>query len=122
VLEEFDETPLASASIAQVHTAKLRLDQGETKEVIVKVLRPGIEKTIRRDVELMYTFAALAQRYWPDGRRLRPIEVVREYEKTILDELNLQREAANASQLRRNFCAARCCTSRRSSGTGPGST
>ncbi len=103
VLEAFDETPLASASIAQVHTAELKLERGETKQVIVKVLRPGIEKTIRRDVQLMYVFAGLAQRYWPDGRRLRPVEVVREYEKTILDELNLQREAANASQLRRNF-------------------
>jgi ubiquinone biosynthesis protein len=99
VLDAFDETPLASASIAQVHTAALK----DGQEVIVKVLRPGIEKTIRRDVELMYVFAGLAQRYWPDGRRLRPVEVVREYEKTILDELNLQREAANASQLRRNF-------------------
>ena len=99
VLDAFDETPLASASIAQVHTAQLK----DGREVIVKVLRPGIEKVIRRDVELMYVFAGLAQRYWPDGRRLRPVEVVREYEKTIIDELNLQREAANASQLRRNF-------------------
>ncbi|WP_295884156.1 ubiquinone biosynthesis regulatory protein kinase UbiB [uncultured Thiohalocapsa sp.] len=99
VLGAFDETPLASASIAQVHAGELK----DGTEVIVKVLRPGIEKTIRRDVELMYVFAGLAQRYWPDGRRLRPVEVVREYEKTILDELNLQREAANASQLRRNF-------------------
>jgi ubiquinone biosynthesis protein len=103
VLDAFDETPLASASIAQVHTAELKLERGEIKQVIVKVLRPGIEKIIRRDVQLMYIFAGLAQRYWPDGRRLRPVEVVREYEKTILDELNLQREAANASQLRRNF-------------------
>jgi len=103
VLDAFDETPLASASIAQVHTAELKLERGEIKQVIVKVLRPGIEKIIRRDVQLMYVFAGLAQRYWPDGRRLRPVEVVREYEKTILDELNLQREAANASQLRRNF-------------------
>lgn len=99
VLDAFDETPLASASIAQVHTAQLK----DGREVIVKVLRPGIEKIIRRDVDLLYAFAGLAQRYWPDGRRLRPVEVVREYEKTILDELNLQREAANASQLRRNF-------------------
>ena len=99
VLDEFEEQPLASASIAQVHTGRLKDGQA----VIVKVLRPGIERIIRRDVDLMLTFAGLAQRYWPDGRRLRPVEVVREYEKTIFDELNLQREAANASQLRRNF-------------------
>ncbi len=99
VLDEFQEVPLASASIAQVHTGRLK----SGKEVIVKVLRPDIERIIRRDVDLMLTFAHLAQRYWPDGRRLRPVEVVREYEKTIFDELNLQREAANASQLRRNF-------------------
>jgi len=99
VLDAFDETPLASASIAQVHTAKLK----DGREIIVKVLRPGINRIIRRDVDLLFTFAHLAQRYWPDGRRLRPVEVVREYEKTIFDELNLLREAANASQLRRNF-------------------
>ena len=99
VLDAFDETPLASASIAQVHSARLK----DGREVIVKVLRPGIDKTIRRDVDLLFTVARLAQRYWPDGRRLRPVEVVREYEQTIFDELDLQREAANASQLRRNF-------------------
>jgi ubiquinone biosynthesis protein len=99
VLQEFDEIPLASASIAQVHTA--RLHNGDA--VVVKVLRPGIEKIIRRDVGLLYTIARLAQRYWKEGRRLRPIEVVEEYEKTIFDELDLMREAANASQLRRHF-------------------
>ncbi|MGB5736563.1 MAG: ubiquinone biosynthesis regulatory protein kinase UbiB, partial [Thiohalocapsa sp.] len=99
VLDAFDEQPLASASIAQVHTGRLKTGQ----EVIVKVLRPGIDRTIRRDVDLLYSFAGLVQRYFPDGHRLRPVEVVQEYEKTIFDELNLQREAANASQLRRNF-------------------
>ncbi len=99
VLDEFNETPLASASIAQVHTARLK----DGREVVVKVLRPDIDKIIRRDVGLLYIVAGLAQRYWKDGRRLRPVEVVREYEKTIFDELDLQREAANASQLRRNF-------------------
>jgi ubiquinone biosynthesis protein len=103
VLDDFDETALASASIAQVHTARFR----DGREVVVKVLRPGIEKTIRRDVGLLYIVAGLAQRYWKDGRRLRPVEVVQEYEKTILDELDLQREAANASQLRRNFLGSR---------------
>ena len=99
LLEEFDETPLASASIAQVHTARLK----DGKQVVVKVLRPGIEKTIKRDVDLLFTVARLAEKYWKDGRRLHPVEVVREYEKTIFDELDLMREAANASQLRRNF-------------------
>ena len=99
VLDEFDETPLASASIAQVHTARLKAG----REVVVKVLRPGIEKVIRRDVGLLYIIASLANRYWKEARRLRPLEVVRDYEKTILDELDLQREAANAAQLRRNW-------------------
>lgn len=99
VLDSFDEQPLASASIAQVHTAELK----DGRKVVVKVLRPGIERVIRRDVGLLYIIAGLADRYWKDGRRLRPIEVVRDYEKTILDELDLQREAANAAQLRRNW-------------------
>ncbi|MCU7929672.1 MAG: ubiquinone biosynthesis regulatory protein kinase UbiB [Candidatus Thiodiazotropha sp. (ex Codakia rugifera)] len=99
LLEAFDENPLASASIAQVHTARLK----NGKKVVVKVLRPNIEKTIRRDVDLLYTIAHLAEKYWKEGRRLRPVEVVQEYEKTIFDELDLMREAANASQLRRNF-------------------
>lgn len=96
---EFDEKPLASASIAQVHAATLR----DGRKVVVKVVRPDIVKVIRRDLTLLYTLADLAQRYWPDGRRLRPKEVVAEYEKTLMDELDLLREAANASQLRRNF-------------------
>ncbi len=95
----FDETPIASASIAQVHPARLR----DGREVIVKVVRPGIEEIIKRDVGLLYILAELAERYWKEGRRLRPREVIAEYEKTILDELDLVREAANASQLRRNF-------------------
>jgi ubiquinone biosynthesis protein len=96
---EFSTEPLASASIAQVHVARLL----NGREVVVKVLRPAIEKVIRRDVELLYIVASLAQRYWKEGRRLRPLEVVGEYEKTIFDELDLVREAANASQLRHNF-------------------
>ncbi len=99
VFAAFDEQPLASASIAQVHAARLRSGQ----EVVVKVVRPGIAKTIRRDVDLLYTIARLAQRYSKDARRLRPLEVVQEYDKTIFDELDLMREAANCSQLRRNF-------------------
>ncbi len=99
VFQSFDETPFASASIAQVHLAHLH----DGRQVIVKVVRPFIEKVIRRDVGLLYTLAELAERYWSEAKRLRPREVVAEYEKTILDELDLMREAANASQLRRNF-------------------
>ncbi|MCC6303359.1 MAG: ubiquinone biosynthesis regulatory protein kinase UbiB [Gammaproteobacteria bacterium] len=102
VFASFDEAPLASASIAQVHAAELP----DGRAVIVKVVRPGIRRVIRRDVGLLHTLADLAERYWPEGRRLRPREVVAEYEKTILDELDLMREAANASQLRRNFLAS----------------
>lgn len=95
----FDNEPFASASIAQVHGAQIE----DGTEVIVKVVRPGIKKIIQRDIALMYVMAELAERYSYNARRLRVIEVVSEYEKTIHDELNLQREAANASQLRRNF-------------------
>ncbi len=99
VFAEFDETPLAAASIAQVHVAKLR--SGE--DVVVKVIRPGVREKIVRDLEVMHVFARLARDYASEGRRLRPVEVVQEYEKTILDELDLMREAANAAQLKRNF-------------------
>jgi len=96
---DLDEVPLASASIAQVHAARLL----DGREVVVKVVRPNIEKVIRRDVSLLYIVADLAERYWSEGKRLHPMEVIAELEKTILDELDLMREAANASQLRRNF-------------------
>jgi len=99
VFSRFDDTPIASASIAQVHGACML----DGREVVVKVVRPDIERVIRRDLDLMHTFAALVQRYWDLGRRLRPVEVVNEFETTLLDELDLMREAANASQLRRNF-------------------
>lgn len=96
---EFDQDPLASASVAQVHGAKL-LDGAP---VVVKVIRPGIERVIRQDIRLLHLMARLLQRFWAEGPRLRPVEVVTDYEKTIFDELDMQREAANASQLRRNF-------------------
>ncbi len=99
LFQEFSEVPLASASIAQVHAARLK----DGREVVVKVLRPGVQRIIRSDLDLLYLIAGLAERYWRDARRLRPREVVSEYEKTILDELDLMREAANAAQLRRNF-------------------
>ncbi|MDP7569156.1 MAG: ubiquinone biosynthesis regulatory protein kinase UbiB [Arenicellales bacterium] len=95
----FDIQPLASASVAQVHGATLQ----DSTEVVVKVLRPGIEKVIERDLQLLYQLARLAQRHWPNARRLRPLEVVDDYDKTIHDELDMMREGANASQLRSNF-------------------
>lgn len=99
VFARFDRVPLAAASIAQVHTASLR----DGTEVIVKVLRPGVEEQIRRDLDVLHWVADLADRYWSHAKRLKPREVVDEYESTILDELDLMREAANAAQLRRNF-------------------
>jgi len=102
VFESFDETPLAAASIAQVHAA--RLPGG--LEVVVKVLRPGMRAMIERDLEVLHALADLAQRYSREGRRLRPREIVDEYQKTVLDELDLMREAANASQLKRNFAGS----------------
>jgi ubiquinone biosynthesis protein len=99
VFERFDDEPLAAASIAQVHTAKLKAGT----EVIVKVLRPGVEQQIERDLGVLRMLAGLADRYWEHGKRLRPLEVVDEYEHTIIDELDLMREAANTAQLKRNF-------------------
>ncbi len=96
---EFNQQPMASASVAQVHAATLPNGQ----RVVVKVIRPGIEKVIRQDLALMYLMAGLLERYWSEGQRLHPLEVVADYDATIHDELDLQREAANASQLRRNF-------------------
>ena len=95
----FERTPMASASVAQVHAATLH----EGQDVVVKVVRPDIEPIIRQDIALLYTLARLVEKFLPDGKRLRPVEVVADYEITILDELDLGREAANASQLRRNF-------------------
>lgn len=98
--DDFDIQPLASASIAQVHTARLK---SNGKEVVIKVIRPDILPVIQADLKLIYRLARWVPRLLPDGRRLRPTEVVREYEKTLIDELNLLRESANAIQLRRNF-------------------
>ncbi len=98
----FETEPLAAASIAQVHVAR-RLDG---REVIVKVLRPGMRGQIDRDLEVMHVLATMAQRWWPEARRLKPVAVVREYQQTIIDELDLMREAANASQLKRNFAGS----------------
>jgi len=99
VFARFDIEPHAAASIAQVHTAALQ----DGTEVIVKLLRPNVRPLIERDVDVLYAIAALADRYWPESKRLRPLEIVAEYEKTVLDELDLMREAANTAQLKRNF-------------------
>ena len=85
LFSEFEEEPLASASIAQVHAAKLKANN---EDVVVKVLRPDIRDTIVADMELLFSFANIIQRWLPDGRRLRPVEVVVEYRKTIVDELD----------------------------------
>lgn len=97
---EFEQTPLASASIAQVHTARLH---SQNQEVVIKVIRPNIEKQIEADLALMSQFASILVKLVSQSRRLRPVEVVQEYKKTLLDELDLLREGANAIQLRRNF-------------------
>jgi ubiquinone biosynthesis protein len=98
----FEREPVASASVAQVHLAALK----DGTEVAVKVLRPGIEGEIAKDVRLLETAARLLERLWPDARRLKPREVVAEFARHLDDELDLMREAANASLLRRNFAGS----------------
>ncbi len=98
VFEDFNTTPLASASVAQVHTAKLN-----GNEVVVKVLRPGIKKQIKKDIQLLFFIAKILNSSWSEAKRLKPVEVVEEYEKIIYAELDLLREASNASLLKRNF-------------------
>ena len=99
VFAEFNPTVLASASMAQVHAATLKTGE----DVVVKILRPNMRKLIARDLSLLKSMASLANRYWTESRRFKPKAVVHEFEQSLLDELDLQREAANASQLRRNF-------------------
>jgi ubiquinone biosynthesis protein len=95
----FESDPLASASVAQVHAATLK----DGSDVVVKAVRPNIKRVIGKDIALMYTLARLLAKYSQDGRRLRPVEVIADYEQVIYDELNLQAEGANASLLRHNF-------------------
>ncbi|MDP3705341.1 MAG: ubiquinone biosynthesis regulatory protein kinase UbiB [Legionellaceae bacterium] len=99
VFATFDPQPLASASIAQVHAATLKTGE----DVVVKVLRPNMRKIIEQDLSILKTIAKFADRYWSESKRLKPREIVNEFERNILDELDLQREAANGAQLRRNF-------------------
>jgi len=99
IFAHFDDNPLASASLAQVHAAVLKTGE----EVVVKIIRPRIAKRIQKDLKVMYMVADLLERVWIDGRRLHPVEVVEDYERTIMNELNLQLEAANQTQLRTNW-------------------
>ena len=104
----FDDESMAAASIAQVHTARLHANDGESEgaEVVVKVLRPDVHERVVRDVAVMYWLAGLAARFHPEADRLRPVEIVAEYERIITDELDLLREGANASQLGRNWAGS----------------
>ncbi len=99
---QFGAQPAASASVAQVHFAELH----DGSEVVVKILRPGIQDVIERDLELLHLLARLVDRYWAESRRLKPRELVAEYDQNIHDELDLMREAANASQLKANFAGS----------------
>ncbi|BAL22840.1 ubiquinone biosynthesis regulatory protein kinase UbiB [Azoarcus sp. KH32C] len=99
VFVNFARTPVASASVAQVHFAELP----DGTEVAVKILRPGIERVIEHDLALLETAAMMLDKLWVEGRRLKPREVVAEFSKYLHDELDLMREASNCSQLRRNF-------------------
>jgi len=99
VLHRFERTPVASASMAQVHFAELP----DGTKVAVKILRPGIDSVIAHDLALLDTAASLIEKLWADGRRLKPRELVAEYGRHLYDELDMMREAANCSQLRRNF-------------------
>ena len=102
IFGSFETSPLAAASIAQVHAATLK--NGD--EVVVKVLRPGMREVIDLDLEVLDALAKLADEYWIEARPVRPVEVVREYRKTVTDELDLMREAGNAAQLKRNFAGS----------------
>jgi ubiquinone biosynthesis protein len=99
LFKTFESRPVASASIAQVHLAVLQ----DGREVAVKVLRPRVEQAIAKDLALLQAAAGLAERLWSEARRLKPREVVAEFERHLEEELDLLREASNASQLRRNF-------------------
>lgn len=99
LFKTFDIKPLASASIAQVHVAQLT----DGSDVVIKVLRPGISKVIQQDIALMYLAAKIIQKLWRKAKRLKPVALVGEFEQTLLNEMDLSREAANASQLKRNF-------------------
>ena len=98
IFEDFEIEALASASVAQVHSAKL-----DGNEVVIKVLRPGIERIITKDINLMYFIANIIDKNWEEAKRLKPIEIVSEYEKVIFGELDLIKEASNANLLKKKF-------------------
>ena len=102
VFKSFDAESMASASVAQVHAAVLSIGSTD-REVVIKVIRPGIEEVISRDIRLMYFIARLVERFWRDARRLHPVAIVQDYEHTILGELDLRQEAANTARLRENW-------------------
>ena len=99
IFSRIDSEPLAAASIAQVHSAALM----DGTEVIIKILRPNIKNLIENDIAVLHILARLAQKYWHESAQIRPIEIVNEYEKTVINELDLKREAANTTKLKRNF-------------------
>lgn len=99
LFQSFEREPLASASVAQVHAARLL----DGSDVVVKIIRPHIEQTMARDIRLLDTGARWVERFVKSARRLKPVALVAEFARTLMDELDLSREAANASQLRRNF-------------------
>lgn len=110
IFASIDESPLASASVAQVHCAKLKPEHAiegkngiASEDVIIKILRPGIEQTIKSDLQVMYLFAGLLEKYWQRSAQLRPLDVIKEYDATISNELDLRREAANCVQMGTNF-------------------
>jgi ubiquinone biosynthesis protein len=103
IFASFDTQPLASASIAQVHPATLH----DGREAVVKIVRPGIAKQLRKDIDLLKAIAKLAEKFMQGGARIQPLKVVQEFETVVFDELDMQREAANASILRRNFKGSR---------------
>ena len=105
VFSEFSSDVMASASVAQVHAARLKTGE----QVVVKVIRPGIEKVIEEDLNLMMTIAKFVEKNFVDGKRLKLVQVVSDYRMTILDELDLMREAANAALIRRNFANSTIC-------------
>jgi ubiquinone biosynthesis protein len=103
IFASFDTQPLASASIAQVHPATLH----DGRKAVVKVVRPGIEIQLRKDIDLLKAIAHLAEKFMQSGARIQPHKVVSEFESVVFDELDMQREAANASMLRRNFAGSK---------------
>lgn len=110
IFESVDPEPMASASVAQVHSATLKSGlavEGQNgvarNDVIIKVLRPGIREVIESDLQVMYTFAGLLQKYWKRGEQFKPLDVIKEYDHTIHDELDLRTEAANGARMGANF-------------------